>query len=251
MGVGWRLSIGSGGLPGLLPLGRQDRHRAAGLFDRRHRRFRGAPDRQRHLGLDLAGTEEPDPGLDAPQDPGLDPSGGINGRAGIELAGVDRSLHPAEVDLVEPDGKCRVFEATLGQAAVERHLAALEALDAHARTRGLALAAAAAGLAHARSDAATDAGAPLAGARPVSELVELHRSSPLLLLDHADEMLNLRDHAAGLRRVGQFRYPTDPVESQPDQGLALGMVAARGAARLLDLDRLAVTLAHVDLQRPS
>jgi len=36
-----------------------------------------------------------------------------------------------------------VVEAALGQAPVQRHLAALEALDAHAGTRGLALAAAA------------------------------------------------------------------------------------------------------------
>src|SRR5216683_2728934 len=60
----------------------------------------------------------------------------------VDLAGVDRFLHLAEVHLVELLGK-NIGEAALGQPAVERHLAALEPLDAHARTRGLALAAAA------------------------------------------------------------------------------------------------------------
>ena len=49
----------------------------------------------------------------------------------------------AEIGLIELDGERCVAEAALGQAPVQRHLAAFEALDAHARTRGLALAAAA------------------------------------------------------------------------------------------------------------
>jgi hypothetical protein len=44
---------------------------------------------------------------------------------------------------------------------MQRHLAAFEALDAHARARGLALAAASAGLALARANAAADAGCDL------------------------------------------------------------------------------------------
>src|SRR5579883_80811 len=59
---------------------------------------------------------------------------------------------------------------------MQRHLATLEALDAHARARGLALAAAATRLARARADAAADALPALARARPVGEFVELHRS---------------------------------------------------------------------------
>ena len=54
---------------------------------------------------------------------------------------------------------------------MQRHLAALEALDAHARARGLALAAAAAGLALAGADAAADALARLAGAGTAGEFV--------------------------------------------------------------------------------
>src|SRR5205823_3940621 len=105
---------------------------------------------------------------------GLDQGGGIDGGADVEQARVDGGLHAAEIDLVEFARKRGVLETALGQAAMERHLAALETLDAHARARGLALAAAAAGLAHARADAAPDAGPLLAGARPVSEFVEFH-----------------------------------------------------------------------------
>ena len=68
-------------------------------------------------------------------------------------------------------------EAALGQAAVERHLAALEAVDGDAGARLLALDAAAGGLALARADAAADALARLAGARVVGDFVELHRRS--------------------------------------------------------------------------
>src|SRR3984957_14104724 len=68
----------------------------------------------------------------------------------------------------------------------------------------------------------------------------------LFLADHAQKMLDLRDHAAGLRRVGNLGGAPDPVELEPDQGLALGMVAANRAADLLDLDHL-VGLAHIGL----
>ena len=56
---------------------------------------------------------------------------------------------------------------------MERHLPALEALDAHAGARGLAFAAAAARLSHARADAATDAQALLARPGTVGEFVKL------------------------------------------------------------------------------
>src|SRR5260370_42213421 len=43
-------------------------------------------------------------------------------------------------------------------------------------------------------------------------------------------MPHLGDHAAGRGRIGQLRYPIDPVEPEPDQGLALVVLAA-GRAR--------------------
>ena len=138
---------------------------------------------------------------------------------------------------------------------MQRHLAALEALDAHARARGLALAAASAGLALAGADAASDPGAVLAGSRPVGELIELHDVvlvlsivTPVavterdelfrLRLNHLHQMLHLGDHAAGLRRVRNLGDAADAVEPEPDQGLALGVMAADRAADLLDLDAL-------------
>src|SRR5258708_1141411 len=61
---------------------------------------------------------------------------------------------------------------------MQRHLAAFEALDAHACTRGLALAAATAGLALPGPDAAADTHAPLAGPCIVGNLIELHGACP-------------------------------------------------------------------------
>jgi hypothetical protein len=61
---------------------------------------------------------------------------------------------------------------------MERHLATFKAFDAHTGARGLALAAAAAGLSRAGADAAADAGTFLARARAICEFVELHRLSP-------------------------------------------------------------------------
>src|SRR5205085_6561257 len=76
---------------------------------------------------------------------------------------------------VKPNLKLGVAEAALGQPAVHRHLAAFETLDAHAGARGLAFAAAPAGLAGARADAATDAEALLPRAVLRGDFVQLHR----------------------------------------------------------------------------
>src|SRR5581483_2195474 len=176
MGPGSALAKGSGGL---LVAGRglgrrENNNRAARLFNRRPRRLRGAPDRKRNLDLDLARAQQPHAILFSAQHASLDQGSSIDRGRGIELAGIDGCLHVAEIDLVQPLRERGVLEAALGQPAMQRHLAALEALDAHARTRSLTLAAAAAGLAAARADATTDAVALLARARPVGDLVELH-----------------------------------------------------------------------------
>src|SRR5204862_5223178 len=89
--------------------------------------------------------------------------------------GVDCRLHLAEVHLVQPKLKPGVAEAALGQPAMQRHLATFEALDAHTGARGLALAAAPAGLAGARADAAADAEALLPRAVLRGDFVQLHR----------------------------------------------------------------------------
>src|SRR5262249_25387193 len=54
----------------------------------------------------------------------------------------------------------------------------------------------------------------------------------------------------GLRGGRQLLDPPDPVEPEPDQGLALGMMAPDRAADLLDLDHL-VCLAHLGLRPPA
>src|SRR5689334_9432620 len=60
----------------------------------------------------------------------------------------------------------------------------------------------------------------------------------LLLADDADEMLNLADHAANLRRILKLGNPADLVELEADQRRALRVVAADRATGLLDLDHL-------------
>jgi hypothetical protein len=88
---------------------------------------------------------------------------------------------------------------------VERHLAALEAFDAHARARGLTLAATAAGLATAGANAATDTMALLARARPVGYFVEFHDTILILSsvkpgLDPSIHLLAKKDGLPGQAR---------------------------------------------------
>src|SRR5262245_62681553 len=59
-------------------------------------------------------------------------------------------------------------------------------------------------------------------------------------------MLDLGDHAAGLRGIRQLGDAPDPVEAEPDQRLALGMMAPDRAAGLFDLDHF-LALAHIGL----
>src|ERR1700688_3011648 len=130
-------------------------YRSARLFDSRRCRLRCPMDLERHRRLQLAIGEQ----LHAVPLP-ADHTGGFQGnsvdrRLGVELAGIDRLLNAAEADLIIVLGK-DVVEAALGQAAVERHLPALETFDGHPGARLLSLDAAPGGLALARADAATD-----------------------------------------------------------------------------------------------
>src|SRR5215470_15037894 len=126
-------------------LGGENRHRAAGLFHRRDRRFGGAGNGERDFGLELALAQQAHAVLRPPQDAGLDQRIDIDRGLGVELAGVDRLLQAAEIDLVELLAE-RLVEAALGQPAVQRHLAALKALHGDAGARLLALDAAPGGL---------------------------------------------------------------------------------------------------------
>src|SRR3954454_11637131 len=152
----------------------QNRDRAAGLLDRLDCRLGSTPDRELNLGLQLAHAEKTHAVLGAAQHARLDQRLGVDDCRDVELLGIDRLLDAVEIDLVELQPE-RLVEAALRQAPMQRHLAALEALDAHARTRRLALAAAAAGLADAGADTTADADAVLARPGPVGDLVEFHR----------------------------------------------------------------------------
>src|SRR6202008_4977495 len=109
---------------------------------------------------------------------------------------------------------------------VQRHLPALEALDAHAGARGLAFAAAAASLAGAGADAAADTRVLLAGAGAVRKFLKLHGGPRLFLALDPQQVTDLGDHAARLRGVGDLGGAPDAVELEPHQGLALRMMPA-------------------------
>ena len=91
----------------------------------------------------------------------------------IQAASIDGLLQGAQIDLGILQAE-RLPEAALGQAAMQRHLAAFEALHGDAAARLLALDAPAGGLALAGADAAADAHARLVRTRVVGDLVEFH-----------------------------------------------------------------------------
>ena len=151
----------------------EELHGAACAFDRGDRRLRRRRDLEGELGLQFALAENLDAVARLRDDARRKQRVERHRRLGVELAGVDRLLNAAEIDLIVVDRE-RIVEAALGQAAMQRHLAALEALDRDAGARLLTLDAAAAGLALAGADAAADAHAVLACARIVGKFVEFH-----------------------------------------------------------------------------
>src|SRR5262249_1705778 len=204
-----------------------------------------------------------------------------DGRSIVLLTIIEGSLDFAAFVPLYLAGKRGILEAALRQSSMQRHLAAFEAFYTHARARRLALAAAAASLARAGADSAADARRFLAGAYAIGKLVKLHcivllyimldrqggaafcsardvharddpgRMAPLLRFVHANQMLHFGEHAAGLWRIRNLRNTTDPIEPEPDQGLALAMVAPDGAADLFDFDPLNRFTAHLNSARLS
>src|ERR1700722_3404120 len=168
----------------------------------------------------------------AGDDPGLHEALDRDRLGYIELTGVDRLLNAVEIDhiVIKPRGRA---EPTLGLPAMQRHLAAFEALDADARPSRLALAATTGLLALARTDAAPDADAGLGRAGVVSYFVEFHGRRSLPAVDDAQQMRDFGDHAAIGGGVGDARPPPDPVEAQALERLALRARATNSAGRLL------------------
>src|SRR5262249_51175821 len=58
---------------------------------------------------------------------------------------------------------------------------------------------------------------------------------------------NLGDHAADVRRIGTFDDAPDPVQSEPDQRLALAVMAADRTPDLLNPDHLVVVV-HLSIR---
>ena len=147
--------------------------RTAGLLHRLARALGHASDLEGQLGLELALAEQPDAVLAAASKACGLQRVVVERALDIELAGIDRLLDGADVHLGIILGE-DVVEAALRHPHVEWHLAALKAVDRHARARLGALLAATGGLAETRADAAADTDAALARALVVLEFVEFH-----------------------------------------------------------------------------
>src|SRR5271154_3763470 len=152
---------------------RQSLDASAGLLDRLDGALGRPVNLEIGLCLQFAVAQDLDAVARARDDARLDQRRNVDRLGRIQLARVDRGLNSAQIDLVEIAGRRR-GEAALGQTPMQRHLPALEAFDAHARTRRLALAAASGLLALARTNAATDANPRLRGPVLVFDFVEFH-----------------------------------------------------------------------------
>src|SRR5581483_7065088 len=111
---------------------------AAGGFDGGDRRFRGARDLEGDTGLEFALGKEAHAVAGAAQYAGGDQLLRIDRTLGAELAGIQRLLHPAEVHDRIVLAEYLVVEAALRESAVQRGLAALEAVDRDPGARRLA-----------------------------------------------------------------------------------------------------------------
>ena len=160
-----------------LRLGLQNRDLAAGLFDRRHRRLRGAGNfdlqscRQLALGQDARARVPP-----AHQTAGLERRF-IDRFAAVQTAAIDGLLQLPDIEnfifLAED-----IVEPALGQTPVKRHLPAFKAFDADTGARFLTVMAAPRGLAFARGAAAAEAAFVFVGAGPIGQLVYSHDPLP-------------------------------------------------------------------------
>src|SRR6185312_130654 len=134
--------LGSSLLSSLVLRRSEDLHRTASLLDRLDRRLGGAVDFDRDLGLQLAAAKQANAALGTAQHAGLHQRLGVDGALGVDLLVVDGFLQAIQIHFRQFNTE-DVVEPALRQTAMQRHLAAFKALDTHARTRGLALAAAA------------------------------------------------------------------------------------------------------------
>jgi hypothetical protein len=67
---------------------------------------------------------------------------------------------------------------------------------------------------------------------------------------HPDQVPYLSDHAANLRRIWQMGNATNPVQAEPNQGLALAMVPSYGTSGLFDFEhRVCSSFSTLPLRR--
>src|ERR1700689_1787584 len=161
--------------------GRQD-NLAAEFLHRGDRRLRRAGNFDGEGRFQFALGQKPYAISDAAKNARLDQRFAINLGVGFKRARIERLLQTAEIDDVEMLAEILAREAALGQPPVQRRLAAFEAVQGNAGARGLALAAARAGLALARADAPAAAFGAVMSAPIVLDLVQFHgfhRLSPI------------------------------------------------------------------------
>ena len=189
----------------------------------------------RNLGLDLAFGKEAQPVAWACRSPRpRAASSAFSVPAGSRRFRVDRGLDAAQIDLGIGLAE-HVVEAALGQAPLERHLAALKRADRHAGARLLALLALARGLAEPGAIAAAEPLLRVARARIVAQFVQTscdrHSPSPPAP-DGATLWICPRIDG----RVVEHARAVQLVEAEPDQRLRCVSGAADRAADLGDLD---------------
>src|SRR5262249_61241782 len=116
-----------------------------GFFDGGDRRLRGTCDLDLELARKLAFGEQADPVEEPAEKAGGAQRLASDGSPRGESPGIDRRLDAAQIHhgVAPPED---VVETALGQAAVQRHLAAFIAVEGDAGAGGLTLAATAAGL---------------------------------------------------------------------------------------------------------
>ena len=179
---------------------------AARLFDRGNCGYGRASDFERQFGLQFTLTQHPHAVARALDEAGRPKARIGDGLVRLQLAGIERNLDPAKIDHREIIGEA-IVKAALGQAHIERHLTALEAVNGPAGARFRAFDAAPRGLAQPGTRPAADAGAPFTRPGIVPQFVQLH--DIFLLFDHFDEMAHLSDHAANGRRIFQRALAPD------------------------------------------
>src|SRR5690606_5757049 len=146
---------------------------AAGPLNGLDGRLGGAGNSDIHLRSQLAFRQEAHAIPGVLEETGFLHCSGVDSLARVQAPCLDRGLQALQVDLDIVAAE-NVVEAALRQAAVQRHLSALEALDCDTAPGLLTLVALTGSLAQAGTDATPKALARFARAGIVAQLIQLH-----------------------------------------------------------------------------